>query len=152
MIFPSHLQLSFYADHLESFVSSFEHSLQVRSQQSITWSQQEIPQVFTAANSLDMISDKRLIILLWLTNDQSDQEVIGQVNVKMSECLDAQGRGEIKRAKIIMANNVMGIMDGEFQFEVTGQAHRKSVNSEKQHDQMGERRKWANMAFKNNKR
>jgi hypothetical protein len=31
--------------------------------------------------------DKRLILLIWLTNEQSDQEVIGQVNIKMSEAL-----------------------------------------------------------------
>jgi hypothetical protein len=29
--------------------------------------------------------DKRLVILLWLTNEESDQEVIGQINIKMRD-------------------------------------------------------------------
>ena len=41
--------------------------------------------MFSATNSISMMMDKRLVILLWLTNEESDQEVIGQVNIKMSE-------------------------------------------------------------------
>jgi hypothetical protein len=45
--------------------------------------------------------EKRLVILLWLTNEESDQEVIGQVNIKMRDAfshlslqqLQAQGSG-----------------------------------------------------------
>lgn len=163
LVFPSHLQLSFYADHLESFVSSFEHTLQSRSQQTLEWKGAELPQVFTAANSIPLIADKRLVILLWLTNEQqSDQEVIGQVNVKMSEALDGGCitcsqivKGEIKKAKIIMANNLMGTLEGEFTFEVLDacQASRRSTvivgnAHDMSPDLKQERRKWANMAFK----
>ncbi len=64
-----------------------------------------------------------MILLIWLTNEQSDQEVIGQVNLKMSDILE---NGIIKHAKIILANNVMGALDGEVRFEVLGQANRRS--------------------------
>jgi hypothetical protein len=31
--------------------------------------------------------DRRLIVVVWLTNEQSNQEVIGEVNLKMGEVL-----------------------------------------------------------------
>jgi hypothetical protein len=92
LVFPSHLQISFYGDHLEAWVSSFEHTLDYKSRlyEDHTWLENELPQLFTVTNSLDLIADKRIILLIWLTNEQSDQEVIGQVNIKMSEAIISQ--------------------------------------------------------------
>ena len=57
--------------------------------------------MFSAVNSIPLMMEKRLVILLWLTNEESDQEVIGQVNIKMRDAfshlslqqLQAQGSG-----------------------------------------------------------
>ena len=70
-------------------MSSFEQSLDNKAKvyEDKEWLENELPQVFTVTNSTDLIMDKRLILLIWLTNEQSDQEVIGQVNIKMSEAL-----------------------------------------------------------------
>ena len=70
-------------------MSSFEQSLDNKAKvyEDKEWLENELPQVFTVTNSTDLIRDKRLILLIWLTNEQSDQEVIGQVNIKMSEAL-----------------------------------------------------------------
>jgi hypothetical protein len=79
LIFPSHLQLSFYADHLEAFASSNELTLGnkacVYTRQE--WEAGDLPRLFSAANSIPLLQDKRLVIVLWLTNEQSNQEVIG---------------------------------------------------------------------------
>ena len=89
LVYPSYLQISFYAEHLESFVSSFEHSLEHKAgvYYGMEWQENELPQLFTVTNTTELIADKRLILLIWLTNEQSDQEVIGQVNIKMSEAI-----------------------------------------------------------------
>ena len=90
------------------------------------WQENELPQVFTVTNSTDLIVDKRLILLIWLTNEQSDQEVIGQVNIKMSEAIVSGGAFpsqtrlvcRLEHKKITMVNCLMGHIDGEFTFEV----------------------------------
>jgi hypothetical protein len=33
------------------------------------WQENELPQVFTVTNSTELIVDKRLILLIWLTNE-----------------------------------------------------------------------------------
>jgi len=45
LVFPSHLQISFYGDHLESFVSSFEHSLENKAKvyEDKEWDEKELP-------------------------------------------------------------------------------------------------------------
>jgi hypothetical protein len=73
-----------------------------------------------------LLEDKRLILLIWLTNEYSNQEVIGQVNIKLSEAVQLGGasasltklRGVIKEKKIILANTQMGVIDGEFEIEI----------------------------------
>ena len=79
--------MSFYADHLENFVSSNEISVPNKASfhTQLEWREKDLPQVFSATNSISLMMDKRLIILLWLTNEESDQEVIGQVNIKMRD-------------------------------------------------------------------
>ena len=108
-------------------MSSFEHSLDHKAgvYHDMEWQENELPQVFTVTNSTDLIADKRLILLIWLTNEQSDQEVIGQVNIKMSEAIvsgtfPGQTRlvCRLEHKKITMANSLMGHIDGEFTFEV----------------------------------
>lgn len=103
-----------------------------------SWEAADLPRLFSAANSIGLLQDKRLIVLLWLTNEQSNQEVIGQVNLKMSEVLavtGAQGetkvKGLIRGRKIVIANQLMGYLDGEFEVEIRdGMAGRRASNSE----------------------
>ena len=70
--YPAHLQLSFYGDYLETFVSTDERPLINIAQlyNPIEWDNpNELPKIFTPVNSLIHIRDRRLIILLWITND-----------------------------------------------------------------------------------
>jgi len=52
-------------------VSSFEHSLDNKAKvyEDKEWLENELPHVFTVTNSTDLILDKRLILLIWLTNE-----------------------------------------------------------------------------------
>lgn len=71
LVFPSHLQLSFYADYLETFASSSEFSLDnvARLYSDIDWNHSELPTLYTPINDIDLIQDKRLTIIIWITND-----------------------------------------------------------------------------------
>lgn len=85
LVYPSHFQLSFYADFLESFVSSSEQTVQnvARLYNEISWQKGDLPSVYTPINDMELVSDKRIILLLWITNENSNQEVIGLVNLKL---------------------------------------------------------------------
>jgi len=82
------------------------------------------------------MQEKRLVVLLWLTNEYSNQEVIGQVNIKMSDALKAGGltptlRGVLKDRKIVIANTLVGYLDIEFGFEIKdGNQARRASHSE----------------------
>lgn len=86
-VYPSHLQLSFYADHLESFTSSSELSLHNKAvfYTDLEWEAADLPRCYTAVNHQTLMQEQRLVVLLWLTNEYTNQEVIGQVNIKMDE-------------------------------------------------------------------
>jgi hypothetical protein len=78
-MFPSHLQISFYADYLEAFASSSEQTMFNSAQfyENIKWEKAELPACFTAINQLELIKEKRLVILIWLASEGYNQEVIG---------------------------------------------------------------------------
>lgn len=86
-VYPSHLQLSFYADHLETFTSSSELSLRNKAvfYTDLEWEAADLPRCYTAVNHQTLMQEQRLVVLLWLTNEYTNQEVIGQVNIKMDE-------------------------------------------------------------------
>ena len=88
-VYPSHMQLSFYADHLETFTSSSELSLNNKADfyTPREWTEKDLPKCYTAVNNLQLMLDKRITVILWLTNEYSNQEVIGQVTLKMNEIL-----------------------------------------------------------------
>ena len=87
--YPSHLQLSFYADFLESFSSSSEQSIfkPVQFYSDLTWEEKDVPGCFTAVNSGDNIRGKRVVVIVWISNEMSQQEVIGYCNLKL-DCLE----------------------------------------------------------------
>ncbi|CDW91774.1 endonuclease exonuclease phosphatase family protein [Stylonychia lemnae] len=123
LVFPSHLQISFYADYLESFSSSSEFSLPniTALYTNITWSNQELPQLYTPINDLEIIKDKRLMILIWITNETCNQEVIGQINIRLDQLQQwslNSLKTEIKDSPVIIANTQIGQMDCDFSFEV----------------------------------
>ena len=84
--FPLHLQLSFYADHLERHTSSSELTIasEARLEKPIVWKEAKLPSCFSASKSRTMVRQGRLLVLLWLTNATNDLTMIGQANI----CLD----------------------------------------------------------------
>lgn len=93
------MQFSFYADYLETFASSSEQRLDhvAKFYETLEWSSAELPTLYTPVNDIEIMREKRLIVLLWLSNEASDQEVIGYVNLKL-DCL--QRSGTVAKAKL----------------------------------------------------
>jgi hypothetical protein len=50
----------------------------------LCWEQNEIPAIYTPVNSLDLLKDKRLIMLVWYIDETMvNQYVVGHVNVPL---------------------------------------------------------------------
>eukprot|EP00347_Sterkiella_histriomuscorum_P004413 403360556 len=147
LVFPSHLQISFYADYLESFASSSEQSIVniARFYNEIEWNHSELPTLYTPINDIDMIKDKRLTILLWVNNEITNQEVIGQVNLSLNlfkkESI-TQLKGFFVDVPIIIANTLVGTLDGEITFEVMSNGkQRRQSRSENLNERKRQNRK-----------
>ena len=58
-VYPSHIQLSFYADHLETFTSSSELSLHNKAlfYNSLEWEENDLPKCYTAVNQVSLMQE-----------------------------------------------------------------------------------------------
>ena len=75
------MQISFYGDYLESLSSSSEMTIPSLTSlyQEIEWKGKDIPRCFTPINEIEFLKNKRLTIVIWVTNENTSQEVVGQV-------------------------------------------------------------------------
>jgi hypothetical protein len=101
LVFPSHFQVSFYGDYLDSFPISSEisiPSLQKLQYQDMNWSSRDLPRCCSPLNLTPLIKNRRLVVLVWLTNELCNQEVIGQANLKLEILNETdQSKEESKR-------------------------------------------------------
>ena len=116
--FPVHLQLSFYADHLERLTSSSELTVasEERLLKPIVWKEQKLPSCFSAYKSHTMLQQGRLLILLWLTNSQNDLTMIGQANISLQEV-----NGILEETKfssnVVLCNRKVGTLEATMLYD-----------------------------------
>ena len=90
----------------------------------LVWQEKDIPRCFTPVNEPSFIKSRRLVILIWVTNEVSAQEVTGQVNLKLQNLTEVRlSNKKLLQATflnqpVVLANNTVALMDGEMSFEI----------------------------------
>jgi len=69
--FPSHVSCSFYADFLDTQPQSSEVSVSTVTHlyHDLNWTAKELPVCCSPINTADLVRNRRLIIVFWLTNE-----------------------------------------------------------------------------------
>lgn len=106
--------ISFYADFISEFACTETVGQELFENDKIDvlrWSNQTadmIPKIYTPINSLDLIRNQRLVVILWYLDGQSKQpQPIGQVNIKLHKVFTEQP-DEQQSMNMTLANRVVG--------------------------------------------
>lgn len=82
-----HFQISFYADFISEFSTSSQITVNFMDEefyQDLTWDESQIPKLYTPINNLEVLKNKRLIIILWYLDEFTGGfQVVGQLNVPL---------------------------------------------------------------------
>ena len=54
--------------------------------QELVWQENEMPAIYTPVNTLEALSNKRLLMIVWYADEfTKEQIVVGQANILMNE-------------------------------------------------------------------
>ena len=133
-----HYQISFYADYISDFNPSTEltHDYQDDGDdiRELCWDDTQIPNLYTPINTLEVLRNKRLIIILWYMDELTGvQKVVGQFNGPLMLLATNAGssfdRNDISEQhkpsfmnvfemNLTNANKVVGKIDFKMQYEI----------------------------------
>lgn len=135
-LYYQHFQISFYADFITEFSTSSQITVNFMDEeyyQDLTWDESQVPKLFTPINNLEVLKNKRLIIILWYLDEFTGGfQVVGQLNVPLFGFITAGNQTLMNSFEMDLtnANEVVGQVDFKMVFNVQ---QTSDVNLHKQH-------------------
>ena len=125
-----HFQISFYSEYISDFESSNEITTRFMDGEQtpsslieLCWEEKEMPKMYTPINNVDILQNKRLILVLWYLDEFTQTyQTIGQVNIPICGFINV-GNDISQMAQqsmdLTLANEVVGKVDFKMIFQVT---------------------------------